>query len=55
MGTPTQSVISHLEEGSSARNRLDTLAHVATALGRHLVVSFPQTLSSRLKDAVQVA
>ena len=54
MGT-TQSVISRLEEGGGARNRLDTLARVATALGRHLVVSFPQTVPSRLKDAVQVA
>jgi len=54
MGT-TQSVISRLEEGGGARNRLDTLARVATALDRHLVVSFPQTVPSRLKDAVQVA
>jgi transcriptional regulator with XRE-family HTH domain len=54
MGT-TQSVISRLEEGGGARNRLDTLARVATALGRHLVVSFPEKPPSRLKDAVQVA
>jgi ribosome-binding protein aMBF1 (putative translation factor) len=54
MGT-TQSVISRLEEGGGARNRLDTLARVATALDRHLVVSFPQKVPSRLKDAVQVA
>ncbi|HEX5947880.1 MAG TPA: helix-turn-helix transcriptional regulator [Acidimicrobiales bacterium] len=54
MGT-TQSVISRLEEGGGARNRLDTLARVATALDRHLVVSFPQTVPSRLKNAVQVA
>jgi len=33
MGT-TQSVISRLEEGGGARNRIDTLARVATALGR---------------------
>lgn len=31
MGT-TQSVISRLEEGGGARNRIDTLARVATAL-----------------------
>lgn len=54
MGT-TQSVISRLEEGGGAKNRLDTLARVATALDRHLVVSFPETVPARLKDAVQVA
>jgi transcriptional regulator with XRE-family HTH domain len=54
MGT-TQSVISRLEEGGGARNRLDTLARVATALNRHLVVSFPEHLPADLTDAVQVA
>lgn len=54
MGT-TQSVISRLEEGGGARNRIDTLARVATALGRHLVVSFPEEVPERLDDAVQVA
>jgi transcriptional regulator with XRE-family HTH domain len=54
MGT-TQSVISRLEEGGGARNRIDTLARVATALNRHLVLSFPAELSAELKDAVQVA
>ncbi len=54
MGT-TQSVISRLEEGGGARNRIDTLARVATALGRHLVVSFPQTVPAKLEAAVQVA
>ena len=54
MGT-TQSVISRLEEGGGARNRLDTLARVATALERHLVVSFPEKVPIHLKDAVQVA
>ncbi len=54
MGT-TQSVISRLEEGGGARNRIDTLARVATALDRHLVVSFPATVPAKLKDAVQVA
>jgi ribosome-binding protein aMBF1 (putative translation factor) len=54
MGT-TQSVISRLEEGGGARNRLDTLARVATALERHLVVSFPEEVPPGLKDAVQVA
>ena len=54
MGT-TQSVISRLEEGGGARNRIDTLARVATALGRHLVVSFPEEVPERLEDAVQVA
>lgn len=54
MGT-TQSVISRLEEGGGARNRLDTLARVATALDRHLIVSFPEEVPKRLKNAVQVA
>ena len=54
MGT-TQSVISRMEEGGGARNRIDTLARVATALDRHLVVSFPEKVPTRLKDAVQVA
>ncbi len=54
MGT-TQSVISRLEGGGGARNRIDTLARVATALDRHLVVSFPEKVPARLKDAVQVA
>ena len=54
MGT-TQSVISWLEEGGGAKNRLDTLARVATALDRHPVVSFLENVPARLKDAVQVA
>lgn len=54
MGT-TQSVISRLEEGGGARNRIDTLARVATALGRHLVLSFPAEVPDRLEDAIQVA
>lgn len=54
MGT-TQSVISRLEEGGGSGNRVDTLARVATALGRHLVISFPETVPARLKDAVHVA
>lgn len=52
MGT-TQSVISRLEEAGGAR--LDTLARVATALDRHFVVSFPDKVPAKLKDAVQVA
>ena len=54
MGT-TQSVISRLEEGGGARNRIDTLARVATALNRHLVLSFPTEVPEKLTDAVQVA
>lgn len=54
MGT-TQSVISRLEEGGGAKNRIDTLARVATALGRHLVLSFPSEIPDQLTDAVQVA
>ena len=54
MGT-MQSVISRLEEGGGSGNRVDTLARVATALGRHLVISFPETVPAKLNDAVQVA
>jgi transcriptional regulator with XRE-family HTH domain len=54
MGT-TQSVISRLEEGGGARNRIDTLARVARALGRHLVVSFPEEVPEHLDDGVRVA
>lgn len=51
----TQSVISRLEEGGGARNRIDTLARVATALGRHLVLSFPAEVPDGLEDSIQVA
>jgi transcriptional regulator with XRE-family HTH domain len=54
MGT-TQSVIFRLEEGGGARNRIDLLARVATALDRHLVLSFPEKVPAKLKDGVQVA
>ena len=54
MGT-TQSVISRLEEGGGAKNRIDTLARVAAALGRHLILSFPEKVPTTLTDAVQVA
>ena len=54
MGT-TQSVISRIEEGSGAKNRLDTLARIAEAFDRHLIVSFPEKVPTRLKDAVQLA
>ena len=54
MGT-TQSVIPRLEEVGGARNLIDTLARVATALDRHLIVSFPEKVPANLKDAVQVA
>lgn len=54
MGT-TQSVISRLEQGGGSGNRVDTLGRLALALGRHLVISFPETVPPKLKDAVQVA
>ena len=54
MGT-TQSMISRLEEGGGVRNRIDTLARVAAALGRHLVLSFPVEMPDQLEDAVRVA
>ena len=44
---------SPLEEGGGAHNRLDIVGRVATALDRHLIVSFPDTVPARLKDAVQ--
>ena len=50
----TQSVISRLEEGG-AKNRIDTLARVATALDRHLVLSFPTEVPDKITDAVRVA
>jgi ribosome-binding protein aMBF1 (putative translation factor) len=53
MGT-TQSVISRLEEGGGGRPRLDTLARVATALDRHLVVSFPDCMPERINDGIRV-
>lgn len=54
MGT-TQSVFSRLEAGGGTGNRVDTLARVAVALRRHLVISFPEQVPAKLKDAVQVA
>ena len=54
MGT-SQSVISRLEEGGGAKSRLETLARIAQALGRHLVVSFPTDVPDDLGDAVLVA
>jgi transcriptional regulator with XRE-family HTH domain len=51
----TQSVISRLEEGGGSRNRIDTLARVAKALNRHLVLSFPEHIPGNLTDAVLVA
>lgn len=44
-----------MEEGGGARNRLDTLVRVASALGRHIVVSFPDEEPSDLRDAIKVA
>jgi hypothetical protein len=37
------------------RSGLDTLARVATALDRYLVVSFPEMVPTDLTDAIQVA
>ena len=50
-----QSVISRLEEGGGRGNRVDTLARVARALGRHLVICFPEKAPTNLNDGVQVA
>ncbi len=54
MGT-TQSVISRLEEGGGTKNRIDTLARLATALDRHLVLSFPSDIPAATPDSVRVA
>jgi ribosome-binding protein aMBF1 (putative translation factor) len=54
MGT-TQSVISRLEGSGGGRPRLDTLARIAFALDRHLVVSFPEEVPMGLRSAIQVA
>ena len=51
----TQSVISRLEEGGWARNRIDAIARVAVALDRHLVLSFPSDVPANLTDAIQIA
>jgi transcriptional regulator with XRE-family HTH domain len=51
----TQSAISRLEDGGGGGYRVETLARVATALGRHLVISFPEAATVRVKDGVQVA
>lgn len=48
-------MISHREEGGGARNRIDILVRVATALDRHLVAPLQEKVPAELKDAVQVA
>ncbi len=53
MGT-TQSVISRLEEGGGVSSRIDAFTRVATALNRHLVLSFPVRVPDKLIDAVRV-
>lgn len=52
LGT-TQPGVSRLESGA-VTIRLDTLARVAEALGRHLVVSFPDEVPAVLGDAVRL-
>jgi hypothetical protein len=54
-GKPGRRGVRRSGRGGGARNRIDTLARVATALNRHLVLSFPEKLPANLKDAVQVA
>jgi transcriptional regulator with XRE-family HTH domain len=53
MGT-TSEVISDLEVGGGAENRIDTLTRIAQALNRHLVLSFPENLPDNLPDSVRV-
>lgn len=50
----TQPVISALEEGGGVCGRIDTLGRVATALGRHLFLSFPEMIPEDVKDSVQI-
>jgi hypothetical protein len=50
-----QSVTARPEEGGGARNRIDTPRSRREALGRHLIVSFPEKVPAKLKDAIQVA
>ena len=50
----TQSVIFRFkEEGGGAKNRIDTLARLAAALGRHLVLSSREGPSARTTNSVQ--
>jgi transcriptional regulator with XRE-family HTH domain len=51
----TQSGVSRLEAGDGTRSRLDTLARVALAVDRRLVVSFPEEAPSAQRDAVRIA
>lgn len=50
----TSSVVARLEEGGGAGNRLDTLARIAVALGRHLVLSMPEAIPGPSDGAVVV-
>ena len=50
----TSEVISDLEVGGGAENRIDTLTRIAQALNRHLVLSFPENLPDNLPDSVRV-
>lgn len=54
MGT-TQSVFSRARKVAWPGTGSTPLPEWATALDRHLVVSFPEMLPAKLKDAVQVA
>lgn len=51
----TQSGVSRLEAGDGTTSRLDTLARVASAVDRRLVVSFPRQARGRLHDAVEIS
>jgi transcriptional regulator with XRE-family HTH domain len=50
----TQSGISRLEAGDGTSSRLDTLARVATAVDRLLVVSFPERGPAPPRDGVRI-
>lgn len=54
LGT-TQSGVSRLENGGGAGIRLDTLARVAVAVGRHLVLSFPDEVPAPEDDTIRLA
>ena len=46
---------SRQEEGGGARNRIDTLARLAKALNRHLIVSFPEKRPAKLDAVVELS
>ena len=50
-----QPVTARLREAGGSGHRVYTHAGVATAFGRHVVISCPETVPAKLKDDVPVA